>query len=97
MATKHKWSQEDCLLVITEFVKRYKTEDYKSLEKDIAKKIGTSVNSVNITRANYVSLLTDKREGFGSNISSTQGKALIHYLENYNDVSDSKLVYILSN
>lgn len=97
MAAKHKWTKEDCILVITEFVKRYKTEDYKSIEKDVAKKIGTSASSVNLTRANYISLLTDKREGFGSNISSTQADALLHYLENYSDVSDSKLIYILSN
>ncbi len=97
MAAKHKWTKEDCILVITEFVKRYKTEDYKSIEKDVAKKIGTTASSVNLTRANYIALLTDKREGFGSNISSTQAEALLHYLENYNDVSDSKLIYILGN
>ena len=97
MAKNHKWTQEDCLLVITEFVKRYKTEDYKSIEKDVAKKIGTTASSVNLTRANYISLLTDKREGFGSNISSTQVNALLYYLKNYNDVSDSKLLYILGN
>ena len=97
MTANHKWTKEDCLLVITEFVKRYKTEDYKSIEKDVAKKIGTTASSVNLTRANYIALLTDKREGFGSNISSTQADTLLHYLENYSDVSDSKLIYILSN
>ena len=39
MSKNHNWSLEDCLLVITEFVKRYKTEDYKNIEKDVAKKL----------------------------------------------------------
>ena len=47
MSKNHNWSLEDCLLVITEFVKRYKTEDYKSIEKDVAKKIGAPPGSVN--------------------------------------------------
>ena len=97
MARNHNWSVEDCLLVITEFVKRYKAEDYKSIEKNVAKKIGTSASSVNLTRANYVALLEGKSEGFGSHASQIQKEALSVFLENNKEISKSKLIYILSN
>tara|TARA_B110000208_G_C11716925_1_gene411419 strand:+ start:924 stop:1217 length:294 start_codon:yes stop_codon:yes gene_type:complete len=97
MAKNHNWSIEYCLLIITEFIKRYKVEDYKSIEKDIDKMIGTSSNSVNLTRLNYVSLMQVKNEGFGSNASAYQEAALNKFLEANKDISKSKLVYILSN
>ncbi|MDY2588207.1 hypothetical protein [Winogradskyella aquimaris] len=94
---KHKWTKKDCLLVITEFVKRYKTEDYKNTEKDVVMQIGTSASSVKMTCKNFVPLLINQLEGFGSNISKTQGEALMNYLENYNDVNPKKLIYIFEN
>ncbi len=97
MANKHNWSIEDCLLVINEFANRYKTEDYKSIEKDVAKKIGTVAGSVNLTRQNYVALLEGKTEGFGANTSKIQEAALNRFLETNKDISKSKLIYILSN
>lgn len=97
MSKNHNWSIEDCLFVITEFVGRYKTEDYKSIERDVAKKIGTSASSVNLTRMNYVALLVDKNEGFGSNASKLQEAALNHFLESRQGISKNKLIYILSN
>ena len=97
MSKNHNWSLEDCLLVITEFVKRYKTEDYKNIEKDVAKKIGTSASSVNLTRANYVALLEGKSEGFGSNASKCQEAALNAFLEENKTLSKNKLIYIFKN
>ncbi|WP_026706663.1 hypothetical protein [Flavobacterium frigidarium] len=97
MAVNHSWSIEDCLLVISEFVKRYKTEDYKKIEKDVAKKIGTTTSSVILTRQNYIALLEGKSEGFGANASKAQEAALIIFLENNKDITRPKLIYILSN
>ena len=97
MSKNHNWSEEDCLLVITEFVKRYKTEDYKNIEKDVAKKIGSSANSVNLTRANYVALLEGKSEGFGSNASKYQKAALNNFLEKNKTLTKKQLIYIFKN
>jgi len=97
MSKNHNWSVEDCLLVMTEFVKRYKTEDFKSIEKDVAKKIGAPPGSVNLTRVNFVALLEGKSEGFGSNASNFQEIALNMFLESNKNISKSKLIYILSN
>ena len=97
MSKNHNWSVEDCLLVITEFVKRFKEEDYKSIEKDVAKKIGTSASSVNLTRANFVALLEGREEGFGSNASKYQEAALNNYLNSNDTINQKKLIYILSN
>ncbi len=97
MAINHNWSIGDCLFVITEFVKRYKKEDYKSIEKDVANKIGTSASSVNLTRQNYVALLEGKTEGYGANASKSQEAALNNFLETNIDITKSKLIYILKN
>ena len=97
MSKNHNWSVEDCLFVITEFVKRYKMEDYKKIENDIAKKIGTTSASVNLTRMNYVGLLKGKTEGFGSNSSKFQEIALNKFLETNDDLTKAKLIYIFSN
>ena len=97
MSKNHNWSEEDCLLVITEFVKRYKTEDYKNIEKDVAKKIGSSANSVKLTRANYVALLEGKSEGFGSNASKYQKAALNNFLEKNKTLTKKQLIYIFKN
>lgn len=97
MALNHNWSIEDCLLVINEFVNRYKTEDYKKIENNVAKKIGTTSVSVNLTRLNYVALLEGRTEGFGSNASKFQEAALNKFLENNSEITKAKLIYILGN
>ena len=94
MKKNHSWSIEDCLFVINEFVHRYKNEDFKKIEQDIAKKIGTSSASVNLTRSNFVAILKDKKIGFGSNASALQKEAINVFLENSN-LSKNKLIYIL--
>ena len=97
MKTSHNWTMEENLLVITEFVKRYKYQDQKTIEQNLAEKIGTTAYSVRLTRKNLYYYAINKREGFGSSHSSNQVKALLYYLENLHDGDDKKLLRILSD
>lgn len=84
LVKRHNWSKEDCLLVINGFVNG-------ESEEVIADKIGTSVNSVILTKKNLIAILDGKTEGFGSNTTQNQKEAVNEFLDDYKKSLINKL------